>query len=127
MLEENRNCIICSKPFKPAVHNQKCCSDKCKKEYIKIYNKNYYAKNKKEINRRRAEYLKNYYEKNKERILERNQKYYQKNKDKIMVYHKKWEAENKDKMKEYRRKRRIKKRNEIFDNYMQYLKELDDE
>ncbi len=45
------------------------------KEHYREYNKQYYLKNKKEIDKQKPKYNKRYYEKNKKEIIKRNKEY----------------------------------------------------
>jgi hypothetical protein len=65
------------------------------KEYYKRYNRDYYLKNKKRINKRCREYSKEYYLKNKELVDKKHRDYYKITKGK---WHKEYAQRNKEKI-----------------------------
>ena len=82
-----RTCQLCKKPF--AHHtSQRYCSDKCKKEALAAYQKQYYIEHPDKRPHKYAavrEYVKEYYQKHKKHILARHRKWYQRNREKILA------------------------------------------
>lgn len=103
----DRECVICHKMYTPKSWNQKVCSSDCRKKYQKkmqpIWNKTF---EKKHPTFRRD--------------------YYLKNKDKQKKYQKEWQSKHKTYLKEYRRQYKAKQMDDIFDQYHNYLKTIDD-
>ena len=67
---------------------------KCKRDYDKEHNKNYYKENKEKI----AEAHKKHYEENKEKIAERKKNYYEEHKEQAKERNKKYYEEHKEKL-----------------------------
>ena len=91
------------------------------KEQRKLYNKEYYEKNKdkiKEYYEKNKDKIKEYYEKNKDKIKEVNKEYREKNKDKIKEVNKEYREKNKDKI---RADRIMRKYNLTMEDYQEII------
>ena len=85
---------------------------KVTKEYRKIWNAQYYLKNKERISKEHKEYHeknkekqnarnRQYYLENKEKINQKNKEHYYKNWHKVQEQHRKWKENNKEKLKKH--------------------------
>lgn len=129
MILDYKNCVVCGAMFFPERKNQKVCSDECRVEYRKMYNRSYnldyYHAHKDNLKSKRQEYQRRYYLENREKCLRSSREYYLKNRDKIIERQRGYRKNNPEKYREYERAYHKRKRDEVFDSYMEYLKELD--
>ena len=106
-----RSCRKCKKPF--AHHtNQRYCSDKCKKEVLAIYQKEYRATHRKHDRTWRNAYQKQYYIEHPDKrphkyaaVRKWMKEYYTEHREHILARHKKWYKRNRE---EVLKRRRIK-------------------
>ena len=97
------------------------------KEYMKKYNKQYYQKNKKKIDKRSRQWRKDNPVKNKEYIKEYTKEYNCKNKEKISERVKQYCIKNKDKIRKQRKQYYIKNRERLNKYSKQYQIDNKDE
>lgn len=103
-----RLCLTCKNKFE-SNNSKKYCSEKCYKEWRRIYRRKW------EKNPKRKSYIKNWTKKNINKVhlyynkyynnggKKKKYEYHKKNKDKFIEYRKKWEEKNKEYRKEYQR------------------------